>query len=826
MKRGKKPPRATPPRSVEPSWFERLSPLKQDLLAILVLYGLVLGVFHQVVFSDMIFSDSGDTAAHQSWAQASEHLRRAEHVEPLWFPYIFGGMPGFSSLLFPRDVSYAQRVIHLPGQWLFLHVEMSWFVLHYFLAGVFLFLLAKRLTGARLPSLIAACTLMLNPYAIGLTSTGHGSKLVALSYIPLIFLLTHTLFEQRNLLSLGLLAAGIGTMLLSNHVQMAYYGLLLIGSYLLYEVVLNLRSQAIAAVKKTALFAAALALGFGIAAYVYLPVQEYAQYSIRGGGEAGTPGGLSYDYATNWSLHPFELLNYLIPSFFGFSSSYLTDWQGQQQVLPLYWGWMPFTDSSVYVGVLPLLLTIFALLYRRNRMTLFLGLVSILVFLVSFGKHLSVLYDLLFAYLPYFNKFRAPSMMLHLIPITFGLLAAYGMTALMDAPALSRTFNLAALRTRLVVVIAILIGLLVLGSIFNRELYRWLSGFLFVKEGDVQQYGAQVVEVLKEKRFEVFWDDYVKCTLLVCVGLGLVVAYLAGTIRRSAFGVAMLAVLTVDLYLVDLKFIHPRPRAAMDQRFAADATIQALKADTTLYRVFPTGSLFMDNTYMYHLIHSIGGYSPAKLKVYQELIDSCLTRGNTNVIDMLNVKYLLVQQQGSDGSVQTVPQLNPGCLPRAWFVDSVLVAPSKEQVFRILNAPSFVPRRVAVLEKLPSIQPLRPDSAMARVVHYGAHEVRLETFTSRPALLVLSEVYYPAGWKASIDGTETEIYKTNYILRSVVVPGGAHEVVFRFDPLVYRRGFTVTQVAWGVTFGCIIIGVLQFPQVRAKLRKSLRGPHP
>lgn len=177
-------------------------------------------------------------------------------------------------------------------------------------------------------------------------------------------------------------------------------------------------------------------------------------------------------------------------------------------------------------------------------------------------------------------------------------------------------------------------------------------------------------------------------------------------------------------------------------------------------------------------------------------------------------KFVLVNTDQPKG---ILTYRNPDFFPRAWFVDAAVVASSKSDVFRRLNDPSWNPRTTAVLEKELSQQVTRSDSTVATTVKFGAHEISVQTYTSGTSLLVLSEVYYPAGWKAYIDGTETEIYKTNYVLRSVVVPGGTHTIEFRFAPATLEAGYTISQIGWGVSFLLILVGGLQFPSVRAKL---------
>ena len=830
-------------REQQPSWFDKLSPLKKDLVCIAALYVLVLILFNKIIFSNMVFSEGGDSANSIAWQKAAEHVRDVEQgKDPQWVPYAFSGMPSFASLSVPppKEVNYLQYGVAWLGQVPMFFAKLDMVVLFYLFAGVFMFLLARTLKFSQLPSLIAALTLMLNPVAIGVSQAGQFSKLMALSYIPLLFLLTYRLFERRDVLSFGLLAAVVGTTLLTDHVQMAFYGFLVIGCYVLYEVILELKRQPLNALKNVVLFGCAVVLGFAISSYVYLSVHEYTQYSIRGGGETGVAGGLDYGYATGWSLHPFETLNYLIPSFFGFSSEYVADWQGQMRALPLYWGWMPFTTSTVYIGILPIILGIIALVYQRNRLTIFLAILSVIVLLMSFGNYFPILYDPLFHYFPFFNRFRAPSMILHLMPITFGLLAAYGVAFLSEVPVRAKEMNLVKLKKRLKVGLGILGGLLVVGLIAKGVIYDALSGFMFVKEGDIQQYGRQVVDIFKEKRFDLLFNDFVKFVIFAGVIFGLILAYFSGKVQRTFFVLGLIAILVIDLWIIDGNYVDPKPPQALEQTFVPDLTVSSLMKDTTFYRIYPIGyEYFRDRSYMFmsQSIRSVGGYSPAKIRIYQEMIDSVGLLPprfpmNMNVLNMLCTKYIVspgrlpetnLQIVQADQSSGLLTYLNPNCFPHAWFVDSIVVAKSKHEVFQILNSPLFDARRTAILEKEPSVHPSRSDSAGASVSTNNPHEITLDAYASKASLLVLSEVYYPPAWKAFVDGKEKEIYKTNYVLRSIVVPPGKHSIEFRFDSPMYTLGYTITQSAWGITIVIILIGVFRIPAVRSRLVRRREG---
>ena len=806
-----------------PSWFDKLPPWKKDGFCFLLLYLLLLFMFRDIVFNNMIFSDSGDTAAHESWVRAIEYIEQTEDVEPLWIPYIFSGMPLNGTMIFPREVNYIQGyVVKVAGLILFFGADLHWMIMPYLIMGVSMFYFARLFKFSHFASLIAALTVMLNPYAIGLPETGHGSKLVVLSYIPVLFLVTYLLFTKRNVLFLGLLAATVSTMLLSRHPQISFYGLFLIGCYFLYEIVLDVKKKySTVAVKKGAMLVIALLIGFATYAYHFLPTQEYAQYSIRGGGETNTTGGLGYDYATNWSFHPFEIMNFVLPSFMGIvphPENWLED--------KAYWGWMPFTNSILYIGLVPLLLSIIAIVYQRNAMTWFLLLFSIFVFFIAFGKHLPLIYDLMFNYFPYFNKFRVPVMILHLIPITFGILAAFGLSFLAEKLQSLKEFDLQRIRKRLTIVI-ITIGLvLIVGMIFNDAVYNFTASFLFQKDGELQQYqqqyGAQSFQVLsqlKKFRFELLWKDYIKFALIASGCIGLIILFIRRKVQQITLNLGLICLLIIDLLILDFKYINPKSKSGIIERFQSDDVIQRLQAerDTSQFRVFPVRDVDQENLMMYNIIQSVEGYSPAKLKIYQELRDSALHRFNPRVIDMLNVKYLVGKQQTQDGRVQTVIEFNPTYLPRVWFVDTMVISKSKSETFAIMNSPQWNPKETAILEEGLPIRIGRSDSSSVSISKYSSRLISINAYSSTTSLLVLSEIFYPAGWKAYIDNKETQIYKTNHVLRSIVVPVGNHAIEYRYAPVSYDRGYMVSLSAWGLTVFLMLIGVFRIPQVSERL---------
>lgn len=813
------------------SFFSRLSPLKQDLLCIGFMYLITLVLFRGIVFENAAFSTGGDTANAVTLAKVGSDIMKSEGVDALWMPNFFSGMPTFGNVHFlPHDVSYAQRIVVSVLQLFYLNGTWSWFPVYYLFCGVFTFFLLRVWNLPRMAALFGGITFMLSPYAIGLAAEGHGSKLMALSYLPLTFLLTHLVFERRNLLSFGLLAIAIGTLLLTNHMQIVYYVLIVLGLYLLYHIIRDFKENKLLIPKKTALFAGAVIIGLCISSYIYLSVYEYAQYSIRGGGTAGTKGGLTWEYATNWSFQPSELLTLIIPSFFGFSSQYPYNWQGQEQALPLYWGTMPFNTSTVYVGILPILFAVLALVYKRNAKTIFFALLTVVVVLISFGKHFGIFYEILFNTLPFFNKFRAPAMILHLIAFTLAVLGAFGLDALLNGA--GKDLNVGKLKKGLFYTlgaIGVVFALFFIGKSSLVEMF----GFTFLRAEE--NYDAQTAKIIKDIRWEVLWKDVVKFVAIAGAAIGAIILYLNKNIKSAAFTAIILGALIIDLFIIDTKFIDPKPQARLEEGLQSNATVDYLKQQPGLFRVFPLGDLYQHETsFQYYGLHSVGGYSPAKLKIYQTIIDSCMYQGsdpsfpiNMNIVNMLNVKYFVANGQlpaekfkylFADERARMLTYENPNPLPRAFFVQKAVVRSSDTEVFAMLNSSEFNPGNTAIVEK-ELAQPITlPDSnASVTVSDYKSREITIKTKNSAQSLLVLSEIYYPAGWNAYIDGAPTEIYRTNYILRSVVVPAGEHEVVFKFEPKMYALGYMLSNAAWGIALLCVVIGMWQTPSIRSRL---------
>jgi len=382
-----------------------------NFLPLTILGVLLLIFFHEAVFGGktLVSSDKLNSISVSSFIK--DALGRG--IFPLWCPYLFGGMPSFASLMSAPFVDiintlfwFIRKVVPTP--------DIYRIILNYFLFGLFTYILLMRKTGVRFVALFAALAMVFQPSVIGFAAFGHNSKLGVAVLIPVIFLLLEELVEKRQLRYFGLLGLAVGIQLLRAHTQMSYYTFMMIGLYLLYwGVASTLKKQAASRTfKSIALVLLALVLGVAVSSWLYLPVQEYSQYSIRGGAK-----GLDYGYATQWSFSPQEIMTFLVPSFMGFG--------GQT-----YWGGMPFTAFPLYMGIVTIFLAGIGFVLKRDRTMIFFALMGFGALLISFGKDLPILYGPLFEFLPFFNKFRVPNMILILLQFSIVVLAALGLNAL------------------------------------------------------------------------------------------------------------------------------------------------------------------------------------------------------------------------------------------------------------------------------------------------------------------------------------------------------------------------------------------------------------
>lgn len=823
----------------------------QDLIA-LGLLGLLLVVFYwPVLFSGKVFFVPDNMASFSTKPFLSDAQQKG--IFPLWFPYIFSGMPSYGSLMATGDRSFDflyqtwRFIVNIPTM-ITTNPSASWIIIYYFLFGAGLYALLRVKGSTPFQALIGGIGGSFATLSVVWITVGHNTKIVAVAMIPFILMFAERLRQQEGwkkfLLNAGLLSVLMNVEVRSTHVQMIYYAFMAIGIYFLFELISTLvkKEPVQAWLRSVGGFAIAALLGVSMSADTYLSVLDYSPYSIRSSEsitqkhpelapqdaqqqKQPSGGGVSYDYATNWSFGPSEIITFFIPSYYGY---------GDQT----YWGPQPFTHSPNFFGSIILILAIIGLIYyRREHFVQAMFVIGLLSLILSFGKYFPILFDPMFYYMPFFNKFRTPSMILILLEIAACVLAGYGLKAIFeirrsDDESLLKPFKIAAMGSAGLFAITIL-------TISN---YRssYISGIAKSEIGErvVATYGKEypnVIEQFGQPIFDMMKTDLFISLFISMLALALIYFFLQRKVAVIAFQGALLVLLVFDLWRADVQLIsNARDAKEQSNYFAPTDVVHFLldKQKTDKFRILPLAQDKQPNWYAYFRIESVGGYHAAKLRLYQDMVE-VVGGGSTDqpmfftspaMMDLLNIRYLIVDKQASApgykeafaGSAYVLEREN--WAPRAWLVSKVEQKPAVD-ILKNIKASSFNPREVAYLEsEVPSVQ--APDSTTSvKLAESGIHNLDFKVNASGQNFLFLSEIYYPAGWKCLIDGKETEIYKTDYAFRGVVVPKGTHDVKFVFEPSSFALG---KSVSLGVNI--LVTLVLGFAGVEALRRRQGAKP--
>jgi hypothetical protein len=843
-KKSKKRPssqKTTLPSTPKTSILEKLEQPRYIVGYFVVLFIFLLFFYKPIVFEGLEGS-GGDVTSNIGNSHQLYQFREETGKRPLWNPYMFAGTP-----IYHRLGGVVWSVDTMISK---LDSVIDWRVWYLWLGAVGMFLLAKYLGLSAISGMMAGVCFILIPHFHALNIVGHFSKLRALMWIPFVLLTFLLLLKRRNLLSTLFFTFTFTLLMRTQHYQIIFYAVLLL-------FVMGIVPYARMALEKrwnhflrfNGLFIGSVLLVLISVAQPLLVTRDYTPYSTRGGNAVSLQEpvsekdkkGVGFDYATSWSYSIPEFWNLVVPKFHGGTSQEVytgnTVPRLRNQVIPAYWGDMPFTQSYEYMGVILLFLALTGVFFRWRRPEVkYLVILTLIALLLSLGKNFSVLYKLFFYYFPYFDKFRAPMMILTLVAFNVSILAAFGLDFI-----LGREFERKEVQKRFYKIAgAFLIILLipfVLGSSFSlspaQELQRYTA-----------QYGAnqatQIVNMFKEARLDILKSSSLRTLLLFLAGGGLLIAIARQWMTRDVLVLSLGLLAACDLGFVSAdymegKFIDAKQNEA--QTYRENEVDRLIKQDKSLYRVLPPLRAVANDSRWPYRHQSIGGYSPAKLQVIQDIISNNLPQGsgslpfNLKVVSMLNGKYLGANETYDDARLEYVgasPQdnlhlfRNKDVLPRAYFVGSVRVIEDGIERLRFMNSPEFEPGTTALLEETFSESIQLPDSSYARVSHFEPDEVLLEAYTDKKSLMVLSEIYYPKGWRAFMEnGDELRIYKTNHLLRSVVVPAGEHTITFEFKPNTYYAGIRVSFVGFLIVYGGLLFLLYrEFIKGKLKPRKS------
>ncbi|WP_251621053.1 YfhO family protein [Odoribacter lunatus] len=651
-------------------------------------------------------------------------------------------------------------------------------------------------------AILGAIGYAFSSYFFIIIEAGHIWKVLTLAYIPPTIAGIVLTYQKRYLLGGVLTALFMTFQISSNHVQMTYYSMFIVGAYMLFVLVDNWKQHSLPDFfKATGMFCIATLIAIMINLPNLYHTWEYSKETIRGKSELThdaankTSNGLNRDYMVQWSYGIGESWTLLIPNTKGGATGYIGNNKAINKVEPLfrqtiaqqnhYWGNQPFTSGPVYAGAFFMTLFFMALFLLNSKLKWYLLGTFIITLFLSWGKNFMAFTNLFADYFPMYSKFRSVSSILVIAELIIPLLGSLMVIELIKNPSILKNK-----KKYIYISFALTGGVALLFALIPRVFFNFLSeieaGNFLPQASQNPQIGA-VIDALEKVRMNIFQSDAWRSVIIIGIGGILLWLYSKKQLKPNLFVGALIALCLIDLWSVDKRYLNassfiPQQKAQNISSFFTknSADVEILKDKDPNFRVFnTTGNAFNEsNTSFYH--KSIGGYHAAKLRRYQELIDHHLAKGHANVFDMLNTKYFIV---ANNNHIQAVS--NPNALGNAWFVENIQwVDNADEEISALTN---LSPATSAIIDKrfkpvLKDKQTTKDSISSILLTHYLPNELHYKATSTTGGLGIFSEIYYPHGWKATIDGKEVPIIRANYVLRGIYIPGGEHEIVMTFKP--------------------------------------------
>lgn len=813
----------------------------------IVIFIVVALVYCKPAMQGMVLN-AHDNLGWKGMAQQSIEAKEKYGHIPNWTNSMFGGMPGYQiameathSVLFGHVEKILSLGLPKPANF-------------FFLACICFYILGLALRLNPWVAVLGALGYAYSSYDPVIIGAGHDTKMLAIAYAPLVIAGLILLFQKKWWAGTAALAAGATLQIGTSHLQIVYYTLLILGALSIGFLIDSFKKKELAqAVKSLSLALLIGILAFSSNAIHTLTNWDYAKESMRGGvselkqtGDKNTTsGGLDKDYAFKYSVGIAETYTLLIPGIYGgsnggdeykksqFADKLMEVGYPEEQALQYangisYWGGQQPTSGPVYFGAIFMLLFVFALFFEKGWLKWSLLAAGVFGIILAWGKHAEAINYFLFDYMPLYKKFRAPSMGLVMPQICFVILGAVAINNLLfgnnTAEKIKKAWKNTAIATvAIVAVAAFLYFSFDYVSPNDNGIKQNMAGAMmqqFAQQGkqptaEMQQqaetFGKGFVSAIQADRKGLFGSDLLRTTILILLGIGLIWAFATNKIKALPALIALMVIGSFDVlfvgkrYLNDTKFVE---QGDFDNAFTMTEADKQIKQDAGYYRVLNTTTDFTNesNTSYYH--NSIGGYHPAKLQIYQDLIENQIAKNNMQVLNMLNTKYFIVQNPQTGAPMA---QMNPAAFGPAWLVKHVhFVADGREEM-KALDSINL--RDTAVVQTkfktAVSAQPGADSTASIRFIENKNDYIQYESSAASNQFAVFSEVYYPRGWYAYIDGKEAEIIKVNYALRGLALPAGKHKIEFKFEPKAFILGDKITLIAsilvYLVVFGSLFM---------------------
>lgn len=786
-----------------------------------------------------------DVSLWKASAQNSFEYREKHGVFPLWTNGQFSGMPAFQITSVgtnPVSIVYAANVLTLN-----LPKPVSFF----FLACVCFYFLSLVLRVNPYISLFGALSYAYATYNPIIIAEGHDTKMQAIAYLPAFIGSLLLLYHKKYLWGTTLTALFTGLLISANHLQITYYGVLIA---LIMSISFGIHwireknFKQLFASASLVIFAAML--GIMVNAVTLFTTYEYSKRTIRGGSQLGdekstvTKTGLSKDYALSYSMYKTEPLVMMFPRAYGGSSHNLELAEDKskaiealqqmpqelgQQIqgfLQFYWGGIDGaggTKGPPYLGAIVCFLAILGFVMLDGKHKWWILTACVLTFLLSSGKYLEGFNTMVLKYLPFYDKFRAPSMILVIPTLLLSMMSVMSLNHILsreNRESIFEQYKKGLLAVAAVFVVALLVYFT---ADFTSEPDRMLLQNISTIT-DAQQKAAIETPIrsflngLKEDRQSLFMGDLLRSFLFILVAGLAILLFLKRKLNALAVTLAVGLFAFIDVMAINTKYLNGdnyQEATDSEDRFKPSAVDLQIAKDTGYYRVLDVSqgipAAFNGGPLTAYFHHSIGGYHPAKLSIYQDLIEKQLYNfpNCLPVLDMLNTKYIITS--GQQNGQQLMAQENPEALGAAWFVQTIDTKKGPAEVMKALS--NFNPKDTAILDEADKknlvANAVKDSSAYIKLLYNDNDIIEYESFSKNTEFAVFSEIYYDAGWVATIDGKETTIVRTNYVLRGLQIPAGNHRIQFEFKPASFynsnRAAIGASAFIWLMLIGAIVL---------------------
>lgn len=821
-----------------------------DIIAIIAFVVISVAYFFPAITEGRVLAQH-DSVASIGLGQESKEFTEKTGEKTRWTNAIFGGMPTYQISPTYDSTNVVRGVENVYKLFLPDYVYMVFIMLLGF------YILMRAFDFSVYLSVLGAIVWAFSSYFFIIIGAGHIWKFVTLAYIPPTIAGIVLAYRKKYLIGGVLTAFFIALQILSNHVQMTYYFLFVILFMVIAYFVEAYKNKELPHFfKASGVLVIAALVGVSVNISNLYHTYKYSKDTMRGKSELvkqnsanQTNSGLERDYIVQWSYGIGETFSLLVPDVKGGASVPLANNESAMKKadptyaqlyaqIGQYWGEQPGTSGPVYVGAFVLTLFILGLFIVKTPVKWALLAATVLSILLSWGKNFMGFTDFFLDYIPMYSKFRAVSSILVIAEFTIPLLAILALKEIVEKPEILKQ-NLKQFYISLGLTGGIALLFALAPTLFFPS-YISSGEMQALQNGIPAEQLSPIVANLTQIRQSIFTSDAWRSVIIILIGAALILAYNAGKLKANLMVLALTVLCLGDMwsvdkrYLKDSDFVEPEQRMVSVQKTQTDEYI--LRDKSLDYRVlnFAVSTFNDNNTSYWH--KSVGGYHPAKLRRYQEMIDHHISKemaylqhqipavqgdmtkinsDSISVINMLNTKYFIFPT----GNSQTAPLQNPYAYGNAWFVENVKYVQNANEEIDALN--TTVPTKTAVVSNdfkqvFNGVQTAFKDSlSTVKLTSYAPNALTYETSSSKDGVVVFSEIYYP-GWQAYLDGQAVDHGRADYILRAMKVPAGKHKIEFKFDPQSIHTTENIAYVALGV----LILGAIGVIVIEVRKKKQ------